>query len=125
MAEPPSESKLVKFSSLIFTSQKDSHLVSVGSALIKRGFHIILSKNCPYLDNFLTNPIHILAYSGDSDPKSPENHKICMGLVTKLSRYGQILTVSEHLYFYARHAIQEVRLEEKTDVLSKNLSGGM
>ena len=42
-----------------------------------------------YLDNFVTNPYHILPYSGYSDPKSPENTKKCTGLVTKLSRYGQ------------------------------------
>ena len=42
----------------------------------------------PYLDNFLTNPYTFLAYSGDSETKSPEYAKICMGLVRKLSRYG-------------------------------------
>ena len=30
----------------------------------------------PYLDNFLTNPIHILAYSSDLGSESPEYHKI-------------------------------------------------
>ena len=45
---------------------------------------------CPYLDNFVTNPIYILPYSGDSDPNSPEYAKICMHMVTKLSRYRHI-----------------------------------
>ena len=34
-----------------------------------------VDENWPYLDNFVTNPMHILAYSGDSDPKSPEYAK--------------------------------------------------
>ena len=33
------------------------------------------TQNRPYLDNFLTNPMYILTYSGDSDPKSPEYAK--------------------------------------------------
>ena len=48
----------------------------------------------PYLENFLTNPIHILVYSGDSNPKSPEYAKICMHLVRKFSKYDQISTGS-------------------------------
>ena len=48
------------------------------------------TQNRPYLDNFLTNPMHILAYSDDLGPESPEYAKIYMGLVTKLSRYGQL-----------------------------------
>ena len=49
-------------------------------------------KNRPYLNNFLTNPIHILLYSGDSDPKSPEYAKKVQHLVRKLSRYGRFYT---------------------------------
>ena len=52
-------------------------------------------KNEPYLDNFVTNPIHILAYSGNLGSESPEYVKIYMGLVTKLSRYGSFLTQIE------------------------------
>ena len=33
------------------------------------------SKIGPYLDNFVTNPMHILPYSCDSDLKSPEYAK--------------------------------------------------
>ena len=46
-------------------------------------------KNGPYLDNFLTNPIHILVYLKYLGSESPEYAKICMGLVRKLSRYGR------------------------------------
>ena len=31
--------------------------------------------NWPYLDNFLTNPYHILVYSGESGSESPEYAK--------------------------------------------------
>ena len=47
-----------------------------------------IQKIDPYLDNFLTNPYTFLAYSGDLGSESPEYTKICMGLVRKLSRYG-------------------------------------
>ena len=40
-----------------------------------------IQKIGPYLDNFLTNPMHILAYSGDLGCESPEYGKICMGLL--------------------------------------------
>ncbi len=33
-------------------------------------------ENCLYLDNFLTNPMHILVYLSLSGPKSPEYVKI-------------------------------------------------
>ena len=37
--------------------------------------YVIQIKIGPYLDNFLTNPYTFLAYSGESDPKSPEYGK--------------------------------------------------
>ena len=71
--------------------------ILVRSEKLKNGIKMLITpklseiqKIGPYLDNFLTNPYTFLAYSGDSGPKSPEYAKICMGLVTKLSRYHQI-----------------------------------
>ena len=37
---------------------------------------IFEEKIWPYLDNFVTYPYTFLAYSGETDPESPEYHKI-------------------------------------------------
>ena len=60
---------------------------SVAGGISKLTFDDKYIKIWPYLDNFVTNPYTFSSYSGDSDPKSSEYHKICMGLVRKLSRY--------------------------------------
>ena len=79
--------------------QSKSHYIST---LIKfRQFQKILFiriQNCSYLDNFLTNPIYILPYSSDSDPESPEYHKIWQGLLRKLSRYGRFLIQNQLIF---------------------------
>ena len=60
-----------------------------GIRMLITPFYREIQKIGPYLDNFLTNPYTFSAYSGYSDPNSPEYGKICMGLVRKLSRYGR------------------------------------
>ena len=72
----------------------------------------------PYLDNFLTNPIHILAYSGDSGSESPEYAKIYMGLVTKLSRYRQIQTLKHQKQW---EQIMDISEKEEENVLLKEI----
>ena len=70
------------------------------TAIETQSYQSSCDKNRPYLDNFLTNPIHILPYSGDSDPKSPEYHKIYMHLLRSYRDIGQIMIPGYQYYWY-------------------------
>ena len=57
----------------VWKSESENH--EYGIRMLITPFYREIQKIEPYLNNFLTNPMHILAYSGDSDPKSPEYAK--------------------------------------------------